>query len=204
MNLRASAIRHRRDLCARRYTETENNVIGLVHLTDAATAPRAAGTLPCSGEPRAVAFYNDDLLLAAILTSDDYVRTSGVLRVLRCSLFPDAYSYSYSQDYVVHTVELGGQPDWIAVSPDKQYVVVAVENERDPYLEDDCQGYCPPPQMPGGYVVVFNSSAADPAAWTNRTVNITGLDDCLYGSDPEPEFVAINEDNIAVVTRTTV
>ena len=96
LNLRASAIRHRRDLCARRYTETENNVIGLVHLTDAATAPRAAGTLPCPGEPRAVAFYNDDLLLAAILTSDDYVRTSGVLRVLRWSLFPDAYSYSYS------------------------------------------------------------------------------------------------------------
>ena len=40
----------------------------------------------------------------------------------------------------------------------------------------------------------------DPSTWTQQDVTLEGLDGLLFPEDPEPEFVAINEDNICVVT----
>ena len=40
----------------------------------------------------------------------------------------------------------------------------------------------------------------DPSTWTQQDVTLEGLDGLLFPEDPEPEFVAINDNNICVVT----
>jgi hypothetical protein len=46
----------------------------------------------------------------------------------------------------------------------------------------------------------MDTSSSDPADWTLRNIDLSGLDGVLYPDDPEPEFVSINADFIAVVT----
>jgi hypothetical protein len=94
---------------------------------------------------------------------------------------------------IVQTFDLGGQPDSVAVSPDRQYAAIAIENERDEELGDGR-----PPQLPGGFLVVVNLTGT-PDLWTTGAIPLTGLAP-LFPTDPEPEFVAINENNVAVVT----
>jgi len=53
--------------------------------------------------------------------------------------------------------------------------------------------------MPAGYVVVVDT-AANLNDWVPSIVDVTGLDGLKFPEDPEPEFVSINDDNIAVVT----
>lgn len=53
--------------------------------------------------------------------------------------------------------------------------------------------------MPAGYVVVVET-ADTLDAWVPYIVDVTGLPGVLFPEDPEPEFVSISEDNIAVVT----
>jgi hypothetical protein len=96
---------------------------------------------------------------------------------------------------VLVTGDLPGQPDSIAVSPDCTRAIIAIENERD---EDVNDGNLP--QLPPGSLVVMDLSDVDPKAWTLQMMNITGLPNILYPDDPEPEFVNINTDNVAVVT----
>lgn len=96
---------------------------------------------------------------------------------------------------IVTTIELGGQPDSIAVSEDNNYAVIAIENERDEDLGDG-----EIPQAPAGFVVIVDTTDVDPNNWSISTVDVTGLDGVYEPSDPEPEFVAINSDNVAVVT----
>ena len=96
---------------------------------------------------------------------------------------------------VVRDIDVMGQPDAIDVSHDERYIAVAIENERDEDLDDGT-----PPQLPAGFLVIIDTPNANPNTWTTRKVELTGLDDVLYPEDPEPEYVAINEHNIAVVT----
>lgn len=75
-------------------------------------------------------------------------------------------------------------------------MAIAIENERDEEFEDGVI-----PQLPAGYLSVIDTSSADPADWVLSTVNLTGLDGVeVAPSDPEPEFVSINSQNIAAVT----
>jgi hypothetical protein len=46
----------------------------------------------------------------------------------------------------------------------------------------------------------MDTSDADPNNWTFEVVSLTGLDGVSYPEDPEPEYVAINENNICVIT----
>lgn len=98
-----------------------------------------------------------------------------------------------STQAIVHTMNIGGQPDSIAVSPDHHHAVIAVENERD---EDLGEGGLP--QTPPGFVMIVHTTGA-PATWTSSVVSLTGLP-IDYNTDPEPEFVSINSQNQAVVT----
>jgi hypothetical protein len=90
-------------------------------------------------------------------------------------------------------MDLGGQPDSVAISPDGRYAAIAIENERDEDVNDG-----DPPQLPAGSLAIIDLVGA-PSAWTRRSVDLTGIA-TLYGTDPEPEYVSINADNIAVVT----
>ena len=97
---------------------------------------------------------------------------------------------------IVHEIDVMGQPDAIDVSADEQYIAVAIENERD---EDLGEGV--PPQMPEGFLVIIDTpTGTAPTEWSTRKVEMTGLDGMLYPEDPEPEYVVINSDNVAVVT----
>mmetsp|Transcript_47959 Transcript_47959/g.72547 ORF Transcript_47959/g.72547 Transcript_47959/m.72547 type:complete len:497 (-) Transcript_47959:1079-2569(-) len=163
------------------YTDSEQENIGFVDISDPAN-PAAFGTVALSGEPTSVAVLGG-LALAAVNTSEDFVNTSGELVAI-----------DIATRVIVKTWQLGGQPDSVAVSPDGKYILVAIENERDEDLGDGV-----PPQMPAGFVVLVET-APDVNDWTSSVISLTGLPGVLYPQDPEPEFVAINKKNIAVVT----
>lgn len=162
------------------YTDSPLEVIGFVDITDARN-PQPAGIVAVGGEPTSVAVAGN-YALAAVDTSADFVSPSGVLHII------DMATHA-----ILRTIDLGGQPDSVAVSPDNKYAVIAIENQRDEDLGDGA-----PPQLPAGFVVIVDL-AGGPANWTTRNVSVTGLAD-LYPDDPEPEFVDINDNNIAAVT----
>lgn len=162
------------------YTDSPSNQVGFVNIADPAN-PQGLGVLDLPGEPTSVA-VKGRYALVGVNTSVDYVQVSGELAVV------DIATRS-----LVTTIDLGGQPDSVAVSPDGNYAAVVIENERDEDLLDGT-----PPQAPSGYFIVL-SLDGEPVDWTSTEVSMTGLAD-LYSEDPEPEYVDINQNNIAVVT----
>ncbi len=162
------------------YTDSPLNQIGFVDFTDP-TAPAGLGTLALAGEPTSVAVLGD-FAVVGVNTSTDFVNVDGELAVV-----------DIAAQAIVATIPLGGQPDAVAVSDDGAFIAVAIENERDEDLGDGA-----PPQLPAGELVIVDALGT-PGAWTSRTVALTGLAD-LFPADPEPEYVDINAENIAVVT----
>lgn len=165
------------------YTDSENENIGFVDISDPYN-PQPDGTVAVGGEPTSVAVVGR-FALAAVNTSADFVNVSGQLEII------DIASRS-----VVRVIQLGGQPDSVAVSPNGRFAAVAIENERDEDLGDGR-----PPQLPGGFVVIVDIKGRNnPANWTTRNVSLTGLEGMKFPNDPEPEFIDINKANVAVVT----
>lgn len=166
------------------YTDSPQGVIGFVDIRTP-DAPSVLGTLALGGEPTSVA-VRGDYALVGVNTSASFTSPSGQLAVV------DIASRS-----LVTSIDLGGQPDSVAVSPDKAYAAIAIENERDEDLDDGRIDLSP--QAPAGYLVVADISDADPSNWTTQNVDMTGLAS-VAATDPEPEYVDINGDNVAVVT----
>jgi hypothetical protein len=162
------------------YTNSPRGEIGFVDITNP-TTPVALGALAMGGEPTSVTVLGA-YALVAVNTSTNFVTTSGQLVVV-----------DIARRAVVTRLALPGQPDSVARSKDGKYVAVVIENQRNEAL-----GNGAPPQLPAGALVVVDV-AGSPASWRTRTVNLTGLA-TLFPTDPEPEYVDINEDNIAVVT----
>ncbi|QDV46611.1 hypothetical protein Enr13x_65200 [Stieleria neptunia] len=162
------------------YTDSQTENIGFVDIADPAD-PIADGIVAVGGEPTSVA-VTKRYALAAVNTSVDYVNPSGLLQVI------DVRTRT-----IVATLDLGGQPDAVSVSPDGKYAAIAIENERDEDLGDGR-----PPQAPPGFVVIVDLKGP-PRKWTTRTVDLVGIPD-QFPDDPEPEFVDINRKNQAVVT----
>ncbi len=163
------------------YTDSPANQLGFVDITNPSD-PQASGVLSLSGEPTSVA-VKGAYALVGVNTSTDFINVGGHLEVV-----------TITTQSSVRMIDLGGQPDSIAVSPDGNYAAVVIENERDEDLGDGA-----PPQLPAGNLVIVNIADNDPANWTTSTIDLTGFTG-LYPSDPEPEYVDINSDNIAVVT----
>ncbi len=163
------------------YTDAAREAIGFIDITDPAN-PVADGEVAVDGEPTSVAITADGFVLASTNTSASFTDPSGLLQVI-----------DESTRTVVRTIDLGGQPDAIAISPDGLYAAICIENERDEDLGDGR-----PPQLPGGFLVIVDLIGA-PADWTTRTVELAGVAD-LFPEDPEPEFVDISKANIAAVS----
>jgi len=163
------------------YTDAAGEQIGFVDITDPAN-PVPSGTIDVGGVPTSV-HATGDYLMVAVDTSESFVDPSGLLLVV-----------AVEDRTVVRTLDLGGQPDSIDVDASDVYAVIAIENQRD---EDLGEGGLP--QLPAGYLTIVDL-ADDPADWTLRTVDLTGLDGAYEPSDPEPEYVAINADGQVVVT----
>ncbi|MBL8138944.1 MAG: esterase-like activity of phytase family protein [Acidobacteria bacterium] len=195
------------------YTDAEG-AIGFIDITNPAE-PVATGTVavdpdpatPPAYSPTSVTVWQNRYVLVAVDASVSKKQPSGELQVI------DLQTRAR-----VATIDLGGQPDSVKVSPDHRYVAVVVENERDETLcvggtvndqsvsESACTagggrlGGMPQSQLgnPAGYLAVIETTGA-PAAWTRSDVSLVGYA-ARFPNDPEPEFVDINRKNEAVVT----
>ncbi len=163
------------------YTDGPAEVVGFIDISDP-TNPVAKGAIELAGEPTSVSVFGTTAYLGEN-TSEDFINVSGVLHAI------DVDTQS-----VLASCDLGGQPDSVAVSPDGSFVAVAIENERDEDLGEGRVG-----QMPAGFVAIVPTSEGGLACDGLIAADITGLAD-IAPEDPEPEFVAINEEKEIVVT----
>ncbi|MEN0130130.1 MAG: esterase-like activity of phytase family protein [Brevundimonas sp.] len=173
------------------HTDALARRIGFVDITDPAN-PVGAGTLDLAAdlgvaahaEPTSVAIVGG-YVLVVVDTSPSFTAPSGVLVVV------DLATHA-----VVRTLDLGGQPDSIALSPDKTHAAIAIENQRDEELKPaGAAKKGDLPQLPGGFVQLVDlPSKTDPAGWSLRKVDLTEAALAVVDtpSDPEPEYVAIN------------
>ena len=165
------------------YTDSANENIGFVNIQDPSN-PQPDGIVDLAGEPTSVAILKNKWALATVNTSQDFVNVSGQLQIV-----------NINSRQIVRSIELGGQPDSIAISPNEKYAVIAIENERDEDL-----GSGEPPQAPAGFIVIVDIvNKWNPNTWTTRVVDLENVPG-LFPEDPEPEYVDINEKDIAAVT----
>ena len=165
------------------FTDSPGKRLGLVDIADPA-APKPAGSMEMGGEPTSATVVAGTIL-AGVNTSESKANPSGHIAAV-----------DLAGRTVAAKCDVKGQPDSVAASPDKRFLVVAVENERDEDLNDGAL-----PQLPAGHVAIFDLDAdgrptnCDAA----RIVDVTGLA-AVAPEDPEPEFVDVNAANIAAVT----
>lgn len=148
------------------------------------STPAPLGVFDVGGEPTSVSITGS-YALVGVNTSASFVDPSGVLLVVDVS--------DPASPAVAASLDLGGQPDSVKVSPDGRYAAVVIENERDEDLGDGA-----PPQLPSGFLTIVDLVGAPPD-WTTRVVDLAGVAD-QFPEDAEPEFVDINDANLAVVT----
>lgn len=166
------------------YTNSPKDEVGFVDITDP-SAPVALGALAMGGEPTSITVQGNHALIA-VNTSPSFTAPDGKLVVV-----------DIATRQVVHEIALGGQPDSIAISKDDKYVAVVIENERDEtFTTSNGKGF--PAQLPGGKLTIVDA-VGTPSTWKTRDVALTNLA-MLYPTDPEPEYVSINDNNVAVVT----
>jgi hypothetical protein len=166
------------------YTDAETGKVGFVDITDPHDPQPLGLSADLGGEPTSVDILGNVFALVGVNTSPSFVAPSGMLAVL-----------DVGTQGIVTTLDLGGQPDSLKISPDRQFAAVVIENERDEDLGDGGL-----PQSPPGKLVVVDITDPDPAAWQATDVPLVGLAGCYENSDPEPEFVDINDHNQAAVS----
>ncbi|PSJ52125.1 esterase-like activity of phytase family protein [Kumtagia ephedrae] len=163
------------------YSDSPHGGIGIIDITDP-KAPKAGGYVKIDGEPTSVVVVGGKVL-AGVNTSKSKAEPSGNLSVI---------------DLAGKTVEaacdLGGQPDSVAVSRDKAWLAIAIENERDEDLNDG-----EIPQMPAGNLKILPLKDGVPDCAGMKTVELTGIAE-VAPEDPEPEFVSFNDAGEIAVT----
>ncbi len=162
------------------YTDGVGKKLGFVDIKQA-TDPKPLGAVDVGGESTSVAVVGE-FALACVNTSASFVAPSGELQV-----------YNIATRTKVATHSLGGQPDAVAVSPDGKFAAIVIENERDETL-----GKGEPPQAPSGFLMIVDLQG-NPDQWKLRKVSLDGIA-TLFPNDAEPEYVDINNNNIAAVT----
>ncbi len=165
------------------FTDSPGKRLGFVDIADP-TAPTPAGSLPLQGEPTSATVVSD-VALVAVNRSPSKAAPAGHVAVV-----------DLATKAVVATCDVRGQPDSVAASPDRRFLAVAVENERD---EEVNEGKLP--QLPPGHLAIFDLGADGKPTNCDqaRIAAMTGLAE-LAPEDPEPEFVDVNAANVAAVT----
>lgn len=164
------------------YTDAEQQAIGLIDITTA-NAPKPAGFVPVGGEPTSVAILGDSVFTVVVTSGSNFKEPTGYLATI-----------DLKTKQIVAKCELGGQPDSITLTKDKGKLAIVIENERDEkFNKGDL------PQLPAGNLtlVSLKDGAADCAS--RQVVDLTGIT-AVEPTDPEPEFVDVNQDGLAVVT----
>lgn len=168
------------------YTDGEQEKIGFVDITNPAK-PMPKGVVDVGGEPTSV-YVKGNYALVGVNTSESYIKPSGVLKVV-----------DMTSKKTVASIDMGGQPDSVAVSKDGKYAAIAIENERDEDAKVNGEEGALP-QLPAGKLVIVNLMDKNPTKWQAKTVELTGLKGMLANSDPEPEYVDFNGKNEILVT----
>lgn len=163
------------------YTDSPGQRLGFIDIRNP-RQPKPAGSVAFGGEPTSVVVTGTKALVG-VVTSTDYKNPRGYVATV-----------DMAQRTQTAVCDLGGQPDSLALSPDGQYLAVVVENERDEKLD---KGKLP--QLPAGNLTVFRVTPEGLDCGSRRVVDLTGLAQ-VAPTDPEPEYVDINERNQAVVT----
>lgn len=163
------------------YSDSPLEAIGLIDLADP-SSPAPGGVVSVGGEPTSVAVVGGSALVA-VNTSESYTAPSGRLVLV------DLASHT-----VTESCGLGGQPDSIAVSADDTFLAVAIENERDEDLNDGVI-----PQLPAGAVAIVPLTDGVPDCAALVAADLTGLA-AVAPTDPEPEFIDINDAGEIAVT----
>jgi hypothetical protein len=163
------------------YTDAETGIIGFVDITDPAH-PLPGGVLNLGGSPTSVDVAGSYALVTVDNSAGDFINPAGDLKVI------DIPSKS-----MITTIDLGGQPDAVTVSRNLRYAAITMENQRDENLP-----FAPNGQLPGGFLAVVDL-VGQPTDWKLRKISLDGLA-AKVGNDPEPEYVAIDDKGIAVIT----
>lgn len=179
------------------HTDAAARRIGFVDISDPGS-PRGLGSLSLAelgsehDEPTSVAVVGDHVLVV-VDSSTSFTAPSGRLDVV-----------DLATRTRVRSIDLGGQPDSIAVTHDGSRAVIAMENQRDedvlPDTGDGEEGDLP--QAPAGFLQFVDLPGSDPQTWRTRPVTLdvaalaaAGLD---TPQDVEPEYVSINPSDTKV------
>lgn len=179
------------------YTDAAAKRIGFLDITDPAK-PVGKGTLSLAelghkdDQPTSVVAVNDHVLVVVDTTGGDFAHPSGRVDIVRIA-----------DRTRVHSIDLGGQPDSIAISPDGSFAAIAIENQRNEEFTPPGKEEGDLPQPPTGFVQLIDLKGA-PNTWAPRKVDFdveaarqAGLD---TPEDLEPEYVSINSRGQVAVT----
>ena len=100
------------------YTDSPSGAIGFVDIFDPRN-PAGQGTVDVGGEPTSLVVL-DPLVLVGVNTSESNANPSGKLVVVH-----------RNTRQIVAEHDLGGQPDSLALAPDRKRVAIVIENERN-------------------------------------------------------------------------
>ncbi|GFG52341.1 alkaline phosphatase [Mycolicibacterium agri] len=179
------------------YTDAAAKRIGFLDIRDPAK-PVGKGTLSLAelghadDQPTSVAAIGEYVLVVVDTTGGDFPHPSGRVDVVRVA-----------DRTRVRSIDLGGQPDSIAISPDGAFAAIAMENQRDEEATPPGGDEGDLPQPPTGFVQLVDLAGA-PDRWTARRVDFdvsaaraAGLD---TPEDLEPEYLSINSRGQVAVT----
>lgn len=164
------------------YTDGEQKALGLIDIRDPAQ-PKPAGFVPLGGESTSVTILGDKAFVAVVTSGDDFKNPAGHLATV-----------DLKTKQIVATCDLGGQPDSVTLTKDKGKIVIAIENERDEKLNKGAL-----PQLPAGNLTLIGLKDGAVDCASRQVVDLTGLA-AVEPTDPEPEFVDVNQDGLVVVT----
>ncbi len=184
------------------YSDAPGKRIGFVDISNPGK-PKPAGTLSlevlgdAEDEPTSVAVVGG-YVLVVVNTSKSFTDPSGRLDVIRLR-----------DRQRVRSIDLGGQPDSIAVSNDNTFAAIAIENERDEDAAPAGGEDGDLPQLPAGFVQLV-SLRGSTSAWKATRVPLVAADGSALPvltaarldtpTDPEPEYVTINGRGQVAVT----
>ncbi len=169
------------------YTDGSLEALGFIDISNPGM-PTPDGKVELDGEPTSVDILGDRYALVGVNTSPSFTAPSGHVAVI-----------DIASRTIVRTLGLRGQPDSMKISPDGRYCAVVIENERD---EDVTVGGVEgglPQLPPGGLQIIDITDPSMPSSWTTRSVALAGLS-AYAPTDPEPEFVDVNDQNQAVIS----
>ncbi len=184
------------------YTDAAGKRIGFLDISDPDRIT-GLGTLSLKelgddeDEPTSVTVVGD-YVLVVVNTSKSFTEPSGRVDVIRIA-----------DRTRVRSIDLGGQPDSIAVDKKAEHVAIAIENERDEEATPAGGQEGDLPQLPAGFVQLLDLTGG-PATWTAHKVALVNPDGTALKSftdagldtpiDPEPEYVSFSEDGQLALT----